>query len=63
MKKSKLSKIIILVIVIISFLVLSITLAKYVFKVEDIHQIESSAFYFNSDITGSYETEEMEWRK
>ena len=51
-------KIIIFVIVIISFLILSITLAKYAFKVEDIHQIESSAFYFNSDIIGNYETEE-----
>ena len=57
-KKIKLNiKIIIFVIVIISFLILSITLAKYAFKVDDIHQIESSAFYFNSDITGNYETE------
>lgn len=58
-KKIKLNiKIIIFVIVIIPFLILSITLAKYTFKVEDTHQIESSAFYFNSDIIGNYETEE-----
>ena len=58
-KKIKLNiKIIIFVIVIISFLILSITLAKYTFKVENTHQIESSAFYFNSDIIGDYETEE-----
>ena len=48
---------IILTIVIISFLILSVTMAKYVLKIEDIHQIESTAFYFNSNIEGDY-TEE-----
>ena len=62
MKKIKLNnkKIIIFVVCTISFLILSITFAKYVFKVEDIHQIESSAFYFKSDIVGYYETEEWD---
>ena len=50
-------KIVILIAVIVSFLVLSVTMAKYIFKVEDAHQIESAVFYFNSDIDGNFYTE------
>lgn len=50
-------KIIIVAIVIISFLILSLTMAKYIFKVEDVHTIESASFYFNSDIDGNYTKE------
>lgn len=56
-------KIIIVAIVIISFLILSVTMAKYIFRVEDVHQIESTTFYFNSDIAQneeSYYTEEWD---
>ena len=50
-------KVIIVAIVIISFLILSGTMAKYIFKVEDVHTIESASFYFNSDIDGNYTNE------
>ena len=43
-------RIIIFIIFLIFFSILSVTMAKYVLKIEDIHQIESSPFYFNSDI-------------
>lgn len=50
-------KIIIVIIVIISLLILSVTMAKYIFKVEDIHTIESAKFYFNSNLDGNYTNE------
>ena len=50
-------KIIIVVIAIISLLILSVTMAKYIFKVEDIHTIESAKFYFNSNLDGNYTNE------
>ena len=50
-------KIIIVAIVIISFLILSVTMAKYIFKVKDVRTIESESFYFDSDIDGNYTKE------
>lgn len=50
-------KIIIVIIVIISLLILSVTMAKYIFKVEDIYTIESAKFYFNSNLDGNYTNE------
>ena len=50
-------KIIIFVIFLIFFLILSVTMAKYVLKIEDTHQIESSSFYFNSDIAQDKESD------
>lgn len=56
-RKQQNRKVIIVAIVIISFLILSVTMAKYIFKVEDVHTIESASFYFNSDIDGNYTNE------
>lgn len=51
---------IIMLIVIISFLILAVTMAKYFVKIEDKHKIESTSFYFNSDIIGEYHTEKWD---
>lgn len=48
-------KIIIFVIVVIFFLILSSTMAKYVFVIQNIQQLESKKFYFNSDISADNE--------
>ncbi len=56
-RKQQNRKVIIVAIVIISFLILSVTMGKYIFKVEDVHTIESVSFYFNSDIDGNYTNE------
>ena len=55
MRKGKLNiKIVVFITAIIFFLILSTTMSKYVFKLEDTHQIESVAFYFNSNIAENY---------
>lgn len=50
-------KIAVFIIVVIFFLIISSTLAKYVFKVKNIQPIESEEFYFTSDIEGNYTRE------
>lgn len=59
-KKVKNTINIIMLIVIISFLILAVTMAKYFVKIEDKHKIESTSFYFNSDIIGEYHTEKWD---
>ena len=52
-KKMKIDiRILILTVAIIFFFIFAVSMSKYVFKLKDEHQIESSAFYFASDIAG-----------
>ena len=64
-KKEKFNvKILIFVIVMIFFLILSTTMAKYFLKIKDVQQVESIPFYFNSNIArineANYCTEEWD---
>lgn len=55
-KKIKINiKIFLIVILALSFLILSITMAKYILKIEKINQIESETFYFKSNIANNGE--------
>lgn len=52
-KKMKIDiRILIFDVAIIFFFIFAVSMSKYVFKLKDEHQIESSAFYFASDIAG-----------
>lgn len=55
-KKRKLNiKILLIIIVVISFLIIEITMSKYIINIEKINQIESEEFYFKSNIGNNEE--------